>query len=139
MLRWRWSLALLLAGLTTGCGNVNEAARSVAEVRPVQDVGDLYRMYMLEHKKPPASPSDFLPYQDASPEAVRAVKDGEVLVVWDVALTDLSPEGGKDAADEVLAYEKKVPTEGGTVLMKNRTIRQMTADQFQAAPKARAK
>ena len=36
--------------------------------------GDLYRMYMVEHKKPPTSPGDFRPYQDANPEAVRAVR-----------------------------------------------------------------
>ena len=139
MLRYRWFVALLLAGLSTGCGDVNEAAKSAAEVRPVQDVGDLYRMYMVEHQKPPASPDDFRPYQDANPEAFRAVKEGEVVVVWGVALTDLNPEGSKDSPDEVLAYEKKAPTEGGTVLMKDRTIRQMTANQFQAAPKAPGK
>jgi hypothetical protein len=43
---------------------------------------------------------------------------------------------GKGSGDIVLAYEKKVPQEGGKVLMLNRTIKTMTADAFKSAPKA---
>ena len=38
-----------------------------------------------------------------------------------------------DAAAKVLAYEKDVPQQGGLVLMGNRTVKQMTAQEFQAA------
>src|SRR5262249_26786883 len=108
----------LLAGGVTGCGvDHSDEAKEVALVRPVQDVGDLYRMYMLDNKKPPTKPDDFRRYQDANPDGYRHVKDGEVVVIWGVKLTDLAPEGSADSAEEVLAYEKKVPAEGGTVLM----------------------
>src|SRR3954451_15958243 len=96
----------LLAGGVPGCGDHNDTAAAVALVRPVQDVGDMYRMYMMDHKKPPAKPQDFRPYQDATPEGYRWVSDGNIVVVWGVALTDLAPEGSKDSPDEVLAYEK---------------------------------
>jgi len=130
------SFGIVVLGLA-GCGSDNsEAAKAEALVRPVQDVGELYRMYITDHKKPPTKPEDFRRYQEANPDGYRQVKDGDVVVIWGVALTDLSPEDSKDSADEVLAYEKKVPTEGGTVLMKNRTIQHMNADQFKAAPKA---
>jgi hypothetical protein len=130
-------IVALLGLAVAGCGvDKSNDAREQALVRPVQDVGDLYRMYMLDHKKPPTKPDDFRPYQEANPDGYRQVKDGDVVVVWGVALTDLAPEGSTDSADEVLAYEKKVPTEGGTVLMKNRTLKHMTADQFKDAPKA---
>jgi hypothetical protein len=132
--------ALLVAGIASGCGgDPNKTAEEIALVRPVQDVGELYRMFMLDRKKPPAGVADFLPLQEAHPDACRAVKDGSVVVVWGVNLTDLAQEESKDSHDEVLAYEKKVPDEGGTVLMKDRTIRRMTADEFRAAPKAGGK
>jgi hypothetical protein len=37
----------------------------------------------------------------------------------------------------VVAYEKKVPTEGGHVLLQDGTVKQMTAAEFQSAPKAK--
>ncbi len=129
-------LAVLLAWGATGCEDSNKLAASAALVRPVQDVGELYRMYMLDRKKPPTKPEDFLRYQEANAAGYRQVKDGNVVVIWGVNLTDLAMEDSKDSQDEVLAYEKQVPTEGGTVLMKDRTIRHMTAEEFKAAPKA---
>jgi hypothetical protein len=68
-----------------------------------------------------------------SPAAYNAVNEGDVGVIWDVKLADTSPEGSTDSADEVLAFEKQVPTEGGEVLMKNRTVKKMTADELKAA------
>lgn len=134
----RSPLILLTLALAAGCADANRAAKDEALVRPVRDVGELYRMATIERKKPPAAPVDFRPFQDAAPEAYRAVVDGDVVVVWGAALSDLAPDESKDSPDEVLAYEKKVPSEGGTVLMKNRTARHMTADEFRIAPKAAA-
>ena len=129
--------SLILALAAAGCGgDGNAAAVAAAEVRPVQDVGELYRMYLIDHKKPPRSPADFRPLQEANPEAFRAVSSGDVVVIWGVTLTGLDSERGQDSPDEVLAYEKKVPDQGGTVLMKDRSIRRMTADEFKAAPRA---
>ena len=62
--------------------------------------------------------------------------DGDVVVLWGPSSRTRAEEGSEDSADEVLAYEKRVPEQGGEVLMKNRTVKTMTADQFKAAPKA---
>ena len=37
---------------------------------------------------------------------------------------------------EVLAYEKQVPDSGGNVLMLDRSVKKMTADEFKSAKKA---
>ena len=132
------SILVSILAVAAGCGDANRAAKDEALVRPVRDVGELYRMATLERKKPPTAPDDFRPFQDAAPEAYRAVLDGDVAVVWGASLTDLAPDESKDSPDEVLAYEKKVPAEGGTVLMKNRTARHMNADEFRVAPRAAA-
>ena len=50
----------------------------------------------------------------------------------------LSQQG--EPADAVLAYGKTVPEQGGPALLQDGwTIKAMTADEFQAAPKAAAR
>jgi hypothetical protein len=134
-------LLLLLLGVTiTGCGESTQRENiSLLETASVQDVGTLYRMFEADRHKAPTQVSDFRHYQEMAPAGYNAVKTGSIEVVWGVELTDLAEEGSKDSPDEILAYEKKVPAEGGVVLMKNRTTRQMTAEEFKAAPKAKGK
>lgn len=122
-----------------GCDGSSEVASTTAatsENGPLAQVGSLYRDFWELKKKAPAGVKDFATSADVMPEGVNAVKNGDVVVIWGVKLEDLSPEGTGDSADEVLAYQKEVPDSGGYVLMKNRRIKHMTADEFKAAPKA---
>lgn len=139
MARCRLFLGFLLVG-ALACASVGCGAASAGKPQPVenlalQEVGDLYRLYEEVNKKPPTKPQDFAKFEQGMPLGYRQVKDGSVVVLWGAKLNDLA-DGANDSADEVLAYEKKVPQEGGAVLMKNRTLRAMTADEFKAAPKA---
>ena len=120
-----------------GCGG-EKAPLSTAEIndRSIKQVGQIYANFTKDAHKPPVGVKDFKRYAQMAPGAYNAVNSGDVDVIWGVKLEDLSEEGSKDSADEVLAYEKQVPKEGGLVLMKNRTVRKMTADEFKAAPKA---
>jgi hypothetical protein len=135
-----FGLALIVTAVT-GC---NEAPPSVAtnvdesqaELK-LMDVGELYRQYTFDKKKSPASVSD-LAYLDAiAPMGLMALRSGEVVARSGVVIQSVE-EGPatKDPADEVLAYAKEVPTSGGLVLMHNRTVRRMTADEFKAAKMA---
>jgi hypothetical protein len=138
MTRRRFGWGLLLSGCTLalagGCGSAASKPQPVENLA-LNEVGDLYRLYVEEHQKPPTKPSDFTRYEQGFPLGYRQVKDGEVVVQWGAQLTDLA-DGSKDSADRVLAYEKKVPDQGGAVLMENRTLREMTAEEFKSAPKA---
>jgi hypothetical protein len=126
------------AWAAAGCGGVTLTSRPPTfEEMALQEVGDLYLLYTGQHKKSPQKPQDFEPYEAGLPQGYRRVRSGDIIVRWGVNLVDLKkPEETADSPDEVLAYEKKVPTQGGVVLMKNRTVRTMTAEQFKAAPKA---
>ncbi|AMV40781.1 hypothetical protein [Planctomyces sp. SH-PL62] len=119
-----------------GSGTTESITSATSENGPLAQVGQIYRAHWQLKDKAPTGPKDIATFADGNPEGVNAVKNGEIVVIWGVKLDDLSIEGDGDSADEVLAYEKATPEQGGYVLMKNRDIRKMTADEFKAAPKA---
>ena len=58
--------------------------------------------------------------------------------IYGVPLRDIPDPPG--TSKTIIAYEKDVPTKGGYVVMANgMTLRQMTAAEFQSAPKAKAR
>jgi len=80
----------------------------------------------------PKSPADFNQYQDSMLNAFERINKGDYVVVWGVGLSK-SPA----AANQILVYESKAPTEGGAVLLRDGTVKQMTAAEFGAAPKGK--
>jgi len=65
--------------------------------------------------------------------AFGAIRSGQVVVRWQATLPDTEAEPTSPESDEVLAYWKAVPQEGGPVLMLDRRLRRMTAEEFKAA------
>jgi hypothetical protein len=105
----------------------------------LNDVGDIYRTFVVMNKKAPKTLGDLAKLERMSPAGIVALRSGEVVVRFGMDLPNTDPEPGKSASDEILAYEKQVPEAGGKVLMLDRTIRQMTADEFKAASQAGGK
>ncbi|WP_422928265.1 hypothetical protein [Singulisphaera sp. PoT] len=127
---------ILPLGLVAGCSEpvgepVTEANQ--AEVA-LNDVGQMFRQYTFNNHKPATKVSDFAPLEAVNPIGLKALQDGDVIARSGVVIQDFE-EGPatKDSPDEVIAYAKEVPTSGGPVLMHNRTIRKMTAEEFKAA------
>ena len=124
-----------LALLSSGCGSSSNEPLSQEGTKEVvlNDVGELYRLYTAQNQKPPTKIADLVPLEATNPMGLMALQTGDVIVRFGAKLpTTLegpSPSGG----DEVLAYEKEVPASGGRVLMLDRTIHSMTADEFKAA------
>jgi hypothetical protein len=101
------------------------------------DVGELYRVYSASKKKPPEKFADFQGMDAMSPTGYNALSKGEVVLRYGASLPDAELEGfAKSGSDEVLAYQKQVPTSGGKVLMLDRSIKEMTAEEFKSAKKA---
>jgi len=120
--------------LIAGCGAPTvENSPAVYDDSALSEVRDMYELYSKANNKAPRSLKDFSLFSDGSPTGFSAIKQGNVVVIWDVKL---NPERDADSADEVLAYAKETPENGGAVLMKNRSIKKMTAEEFKAAPKA---
>jgi prepilin-type N-terminal cleavage/methylation domain-containing protein len=75
-------------------------------------------------------PTDFAGAQAAFPIGYQRVKDGEIVLLYVAPIDDA-------ASGKVLAYEKRMPESGLYVHMKYcHTIREMTAGEFTAAPRA---
>jgi hypothetical protein len=100
----------------------------------LREVGELYRLHQMMAKEPPRSLKDFHTIGEAgSPAAYDAIRSGEVVVRWQASLPDTDAEPSSPTSDEVLAYWKTVPEKGGPVLMLDRRLRRMTADEFKSA------
>ncbi len=85
----------------------------------------------------PAAPAkalkDLAAFGNATPSGFEAIRKGDVLVRYGATLPDTAEEPTSPASDEILAYAKDVPQQGGPVLTLDRRIRTMTADEFKAA------
>lgn len=124
--------AAAAAGGSAGCGGKagNQATLpDKFESVELAQVGEMIRLYAEEHKKPPARAADLKAYVELFPPGQQALQSGKVVVLWGTPL---------DNKEAVLAHEKDTPAKGGLVLMADTiTVRQMTADEFKAAPKAK--
>ncbi len=126
---------LCLGLLAAGCGGpTNQPLTKEGEgALALNDVGELYRVYTAQKKKPPAKLADFVPMEAMSPMGLRAIESGAVVVRFGATMTDTEEGPGKSSSDEVLAYENDVPNAGGQVLMLDRTLGTMTPEEFKAA------
>ena len=128
------ALALAL-GLAAGCGSKSgPGAAGAAQVPVLQEVANLLRAATADGRAP-AKVGDLAKYSNGYPTAYQAVQSGDVVVVWGAKMAGEGDSGS--AAADVIAYEKKVPTEGGWVLLQNGKVKEMTAADFASAPKAK--
>ncbi len=119
-------LALSLAAILPGCGS--DPAKTAAvnyNLGTLEEVGDLYRSVAGGGKAAPKSIKDLARNKDLFLSGYNAVDKGEIVVNWGV-----TPVPGETATDEILAYKSDVPTAGGPVLLKNGTIKTITAAEF---------
>jgi hypothetical protein len=128
---------LFLACILVGCAS-SASGPSAAEMgkEPIlHEVGGLIRVYSGENGRGPKQPADLAKYENGYPLGYAAVRSGEVVVVWGAKVAGEGDAGS--APPDVVAYEKKTPTDGGWVLLQNGTVKEMTASEFKSAPKAK--
>lgn len=102
----------------------------------LHEVKGLISAYSGEFKQGPRGIGDLAKYEQGFPLGMNALRKGDIVVVWGVKM--IVEEGGSQGGTtDVIAYEKKTPTEGGSVLLHDGSVKTMTADEFKAAPKAK--
>lgn len=128
------SIALgLIALLLGGCsGNASlPPSDGPTASDDLADVAGLLRDHTAEFQRGPSKLADTAKNEPLYSRGYKAVRSGDIVVLWGVAMP---LEGGGTA---IVAYEKKVPSEGGGVLLLSGEVKQMSAAEFQSAPKAK--
>lgn len=118
-----------------GCSSSPSASTEQVEVEMssgLVEVGDMLRSYTETTGRAPTKPADVVRDEALYPRGVHAIRSGDVKVIWGVKMPPVG-QGGM----EIIAYEKKVETEGGGVLFLNGEVKKMTPAEFTAAPKVK--
>jgi len=128
----RPGFGLLLACLfAAGCGGAKPADEGDPTVRNARQIlgglSEIYTFAQTTNKRPPAKLQDIEKFSRAEAFTYPALARGEVVVFWGANI-------GSGSA--ILAYEKNAPLQGGWVLLQDHTLKQMSAEEFKAAPKA---
>jgi hypothetical protein len=129
MVRTAWAVVALGCSLTCGCGDSKPAVSTTPNKDALAEIGQMMKSLADEGKKPPAKMTELEPVEPMLPMAGPLLRDGTLVYLWG---TPYAANG-----DKVAAYEKKVPNEGGWVLLQNGTVKEMTAAEFAAAPKTK--
>jgi len=131
--------ALFLSAAVAGCGGSSNALPTedrVAEMN-LEQVADMLREYQMNHGGPPKTLKQLRANPGGSLGGFELVDSGDIIVNLGAKLPDTQETPGASPDEEILAYGKDVPTQGGPVLLLNRTIRTMTPEEFKAAPQAK--
>jgi hypothetical protein len=80
-------------------------------------------------RRPPTKLAALEPFEPRIPTAGPAIRNGDIIYLWGAEYVS----GGT----KVVAYEKKVPTEGGLVLLQDGTVKEMSTAEFGSAAKAK--
>jgi hypothetical protein len=91
----------------------------------LRELGEVYKYRASERQPAPARPDDLMGNEPALPNAWPLIQDGTIVVAWKA--------GYSPSSTDVLAYEKSAPAGGGKVLLRNGTVKEMTASEFKAA------
>ena len=124
-------LLVILPGIClTGCAK-SAAERTLNDERKdtLKDLGDLLKSLNDEGTKPPAKLAALEPFEPRIPMAGPAIRNGDIIYLWGAEYAS--------GSTKVVAYEKKVPAEGGFVLLQDGTVKEMSATEFGSAPKAK--
>jgi hypothetical protein len=102
--------------------------KQILDMAGLQQLGLIYMNASIDH--PPKNVDD-LDIKN-TPKYYNAVKEGGVILYWNVNITQL-PAG---SSNTILGYVYDVPTKGGAVLMADGSARRMTVEEFNKTAKA---
>jgi len=131
------SLLVLIPALALeGCSSRQEIQAADSDVVALRELGDIYAYTATKgkSKRAPRNVKELDIKGHTRPNAAAMLKSGDLIVQWGAPIL---PEG---EATAVLAFVKRVPEEGGYVLLQDaKTIKKMTADEFKTAEQAKAR
>ncbi len=130
--RHRYPCCLATLVLLAACSSEPPPPPTPSAEEGLKEMAKVYQ-YVEYSKLPlPQKAEDFRDYWDSMQASFDRVQQGDFIVAWGVGRSSAAGPGS-----QILVYEKKAPTDGGWVLQRNGTVKQMTAAEFAAAPKAK--
>ena len=127
-MRTRHFLPLILIAALPACGsNTPVAPPPVDTGEALKELGEVYKYLSAQKLSPPRKVEDLEEYEGTLAGALPKIKAGEIVVAWGL--------GYSSGSSQVQAHAKDAPTSGGQVLLRNGTVKYMTASEFQAARK----
>jgi hypothetical protein len=118
-----FSVAILLSGCGKKGGPMSDAELQKNELN---DIYECYTEFIKNNKRPPQQLSELRKYEVMHGLAWRALSSGKFVGVYGVSSKD---------SGTVLAYAKDATTQGGAVLMADGSIKNISAEEAQAAIK----
>ena len=130
-------LLLATAG-AAGCGSSPEksAMETSAEAQGLKNLGKMYGVVSRSLKRAPKTIDELRKAESEVPGGFNSVGETNVAIFLGAELAESTGKPGDDAAETVLAYDRMVPLQGGYVLMRDGSVRRMSADEFKTAKKA---
>lgn len=120
-----WAVVCLVVAGGCRSGASNKPASEGDNEQALKELGEVYQYLAYEKRNPPVRATDLEEHEGSLQVALPKVRSGELVVAWGAGYTPGS--GG------VLAYEKDAPTSGGKVLLRNGTVKQVSAAEFATA------
>ncbi len=117
----------LLAVLLLSCGfrnAVNQAAQQSRRQNDLKQIGLAYHNYVDTNNKAPTKADDLIPGLFGSPGPIGMLQDGSVVFLYGVSIQDMTVQAG--TGNTIIAYESKVPTQGGLVLLGDASVQTVT-------------
>lgn len=126
------AFALLLASTAGGCGSAGKSISDSSGKDKLEEVSEMLKFVVEDNSKPPARLAELERVEPLLPLAASALRNGDIVYIWGAGLSKHAT-----ASSTVIAYEKIVPGEGGWVLMADGQVKNISATEFAAAPKAK--
>jgi len=120
---------IVFLALPAGCGENRPAVQGLNRKDHLDEIGQMMKGVSEEGRKPPSKLSELESVEPMLPLAGPLLRSGELIYVWGAAYVP--------GSQKVAAFEKKAEAEGGWVLLQDGTVKEVTADEFRATPKAK--
>jgi hypothetical protein len=119
---------IVLILVDVGCKDATPSTE--VRIKPmIVDLKELLQEFEEKHKRAPKNLSELDAMEPSHPGSCRGLMLNLLVYAWGVPLTP--------GSSAILAFDATAPEKGGWVLLQDGTVKEMSASEFQSAPRAK--